>query len=161
VDSRSTQHASDRTHLCKYDINLSYPQPTKFPSLEVVTPNRSDSEARIAEHVLSLAELRTASQKLLSTKSAAKRGLAAEKEPVKCNAKERTEALGLWKHSLTGLPNGTINEWYGCFLRVELTDYALNYTYPWSGCLASSSRVLVLNFHMADETLGGVDVCCL
>jgi carboxypeptidase D len=119
--------------LCKYDLNLSYPQPSKFPSLEVLEPNRPDgADALLAKHGLSLANLRAAPRKSLITDSAAKHASAASKGLVKREVGKSAKALEPWKRSLAGFPNGTINEWYGCFLRLELEDYAFNFTYPWS-----------------------------
>lgn len=38
----------------------------------------------------------------------------------------------LRKRDLTGRANGTIDPFYGCLLRGELEDYALNFSLPWS-----------------------------
>ena len=37
-----------------------------------------------------------------------------------------------WKRDLSGRANGTIDEWYECYLYDEMMDYAINFTFPWS-----------------------------
>ncbi|KAI0744837.1 hypothetical protein C8Q76DRAFT_789312 [Earliella scabrosa] len=44
----------------------------------------------------------------------------------------REEEWQQWKHNLSGRANGTIDSSYGCFLRDELIDYAVNLTFPWA-----------------------------
>ncbi|KAF7340835.1 Carboxypeptidase [Mycena sanguinolenta] len=35
-----------------------------------------------------------------------------------------------WKRDLSGRPNGTLDPYYGCFLVIEIQDYAYNYSFP-------------------------------
>lgn len=46
--------------------------------------------------------------------------------------KGREEKRQAWKRDLSGRANGTIDPFYGCFLLSEVTDYAQNFSFPWS-----------------------------
>jgi len=37
-----------------------------------------------------------------------------------------------WKRDLINRPNGTLDPHYGCFLWEEMTDYAVNFSFPWT-----------------------------
>lgn len=45
---------------------------------------------------------------------------------------KREERRQAWKRDLSGRANGTIDPFYGCFLLDEVTDYAQNFSFPWS-----------------------------
>ena len=47
------------------------------------------------------------------------------------------------KRDLSGRANGTIDPWYACFLALELRDYALNFSLPWSAFPFSFSFFLI------------------
>ena len=99
-----------RAHLCRLDINLSYPQPEPIPP--IILPDVDDTT-----------DLQSLF-KVLSTK--AKKMSSNPRRPDR----ERHE----WKRDLSGRANGTIDPWYGCDIWDEMIDYALNFTFPWSKC---------------------------
>ena len=43
----------------------------------------------------------------------------------------REEKRQMWKRSLAGRANGTIDPFYGCDVFDEMTDYAVNFSFPW------------------------------
>ncbi|KAH9946531.1 alpha/beta-hydrolase [Amylocystis lapponica] len=105
----------EQTHLCGYDLNLTYPQDGPFPNLQNVEP--TDQGQKNAFHLK-------------------KSDSARSKRELLRRGRERysaEESLGtLRKRDLTGRSNGTIDSWYGCYTYDAMIDYALNYSYPWS-----------------------------
>jgi carboxypeptidase D len=105
----------EQNHLCGYDINLTYPQEHKIPSLEFHSGGgalhilKRDVEERVQERHESIRSL-----------GILKRDQA------------REEARQQWKRDLSQRMNGTIDPWYGCSLLAEAVDYAVNYTWPWN-----------------------------
>lgn len=105
-----------RHHLCGLDLNLSYPQPAPFPTVDPPYVG-SDTSAKLKGKTSLL-------KQLLKRDALAKRS-----EPL---APEQLEKKELWKRDLSGRANGTIDPWYECDLFSEVVDYALNYSLPWS-----------------------------
>ena len=59
----------------------------------------------------------------------------------------REEKRMQWKRDLSGRPNGTLDPFYGCFLWEEMTEYAANFTFPWSKLLVFVVlRLLLIEF---------------
>ncbi|KAI0671913.1 alpha/beta-hydrolase [Trametes maxima] len=121
----------EQTHLCGFDLNLTYPQDGHFPTLNLVRPK---SNSGLSQSLLEPTEsrARTSSlQKAVFEKFAVthgKRSLSKRAEFFERREEGRRE----WKRDLSGIANGTINPFYGCFLLDELIDYAVNFTFPWS-----------------------------
>jgi carboxypeptidase D len=111
--------SSTRNHLCGYDLNLTYPQNGKFPTL--LFRGGTGTSATLAN------SLRGSFTSLLLSKyqSMKKRGLLKR-------GRDREEARNNWKRDLSQRPNGTIDPYYGCSLLGEAIDYALNFTFPWN-----------------------------
>jgi len=102
-----------RTHLCGYDLNLTYPQNGTFPTLRdpFIDPGN-------------LGKYRVGSQ---SYTSKLKSLIASAPTPeFALNIRNN-----LAKRDLSGRANGTIDPWYVCGLLEELLDYAANFTKPW------------------------------
>lgn len=116
--------------MCGYDLNLTYPQNGTFPTLDIIFPT-SDSETSLyLAHVPSLDTPQSKSWKAhIAEKYYAK---AAELDKRELRFERREERRQQWKRDLTGRANGTIDPWYGCFLLLELQDYAANFSFPWS-----------------------------
>ena len=112
-----------RTHLCGYDLNLTYPQDGHFPPLMDPTIGLSpEAPIRKPPATSSTASL----QNILATINTNSQSL--DKREVVA----REEKRQIWKRSLSGRANGTIDPWYGCFLLFEVADYAMNFSAPWS-----------------------------
>ncbi len=62
---------------------------------------------------------------------------------------KRHEAWKQEKRDLSGRANGTIDPWYGCFLGSEISDYATNFSKPWSECFPppGSSLLRLISFY--------------
>ena len=105
----------DQSHLCGYDLNLTYPQTGGyFPDLQFIGPSDPlgpGLAGAAKRHVSKRAFVEDVNGRL------AKRGELGDQ---------------LRKRDLTGRSNGTIDSWYGCDLYNALLSYAVNYTYPWS-----------------------------
>lgn len=107
-----------RSHLCGYDLNLTYPQTGgHFPSL----PDIFDSDAGI----LSSASL-DRSNVLGRSKGEGLASMLGSPILKKRNHGLSTREIGkrdaakeAWKRDLTGRTNGTIDPYYGCFLLEE------------------------------------------
>ena len=127
--------------MCGYDFNLTYPQQGKFPP--VPQSGAPVNEARAAE-------LRQRSSKFLNQRfkalvhsvEARDVGIVRRKTiPTRAEVETREYKRRAWlakknnllqDRDLSGRANGTIDPWYGCFLTDELSDYALNFSLPWS-----------------------------
>jgi carboxypeptidase D len=121
-----------REHLCKYDLNLTYPQNGYFPTLidprQTVPPNSPFVSS-------STSKVKTSFRRAITQQYAkrnSKTGLTA-RAIIK-----REEERRRWTRDLTNRPNGTLDPWYGCFLWEELMDYAVNFTFPWSSLFVTS-----------------------
>ncbi|KIM79111.1 hypothetical protein PILCRDRAFT_823685 [Piloderma croceum F 1598] len=116
-------------HLCKYDLNLTYPQNGYFPTL--IDPRQTVS-ADSPFFPSSASKAKTSFRRAITQQYAkrnSKTGLTA-RAIIK-----REEERQRWTRDLTNRPNGTLDPWYGCFLWEELTDYAVNFTFPWTNGL--------------------------
>ncbi|KAJ6602725.1 alpha/beta-hydrolase [Mycena vulgaris] len=107
-------------HLCGYDLNLTYPQNGHFPPLR--DPSFGSSFPPAHKALTSLKALVAESGRLSQGSGTTKREL-----------ERREERRQAWKRSLAGRPNDTLDPFYGCFIYSELLDYALNFSFPWSG----------------------------
>ncbi|KAI0773295.1 alpha/beta-hydrolase [Trametes elegans] len=106
----------EQEHLCRYDLNLTYPQNGHFPSLNLVLPADTarngwadDGESRARMTLLRRDSANSAAKQARSVGHA---------RPAKRDLSLRT--------------NRTIDPWYGCYMFDELVEYVLNYTVPWS-----------------------------
>jgi carboxypeptidase D len=106
----------EQTHLCGYDLNLTYPQQVgHFPSLD-------------AKHaVRSLRTVNTGRKSVVDIK---KRLRHVVLHSTLRGTNHTRRSFG--RRSLEGRANGTLDPWYQCDLFNELWDYALNYTFPLS-----------------------------
>ncbi|PSR71877.1 hypothetical protein PHLCEN_2v12221 [Hermanssonia centrifuga] len=111
----------EQSHLCGYDLNLTYPQRGHFPTLNPQLPTFTNSDRAFKKSIVKEA-LKVDAQFARSNLKA--RGLEL--------GSERLEKRDQWKRELTGRPNGTIDPYYGCDLYDEMIDYALNFSLPWS-----------------------------
>lgn len=142
-----------RTNLCGFNISLQYPQNGIIPDVNFTFPT---------ERVIPFAQMlsrKTFKQKLT-------RRIAEESASISLRKREDRElASQNWKRDLSLRTNGTIDPWvrnacicivwieltrsnqYGCFLLDMFIDYALNYTFPWSTCIAISLTVYTDRCH--------------
>jgi carboxypeptidase D len=118
---------AEQTHLCGFDLNLTYPQHGgHFPTLLDGWEDAPDAEiARYKRK--SLKQTKTALR--IATKT------------LGANHVKRGSGV---KH-LQGRANGTIDPWYRCALLDEVWDYAVNYTVPWSELDLCNARFLITN----------------
>lgn len=112
-----------RHHLCGYDLNLTYPQNGTFPTLNY-TSGQQAALNRVASHTTRAAR----SWKDTIVDKISKRQSTQGESTYVSRSVKRSE----WKRDLSGRPNGTIDSWYGCDIFDEMTDYAVNFTFPWS-----------------------------
>ncbi|KAJ6620632.1 Alpha/Beta hydrolase protein [Mycena sp. CBHHK59/15] len=119
-DQEVYNYFQEQSHLCGYDINLTYPQKGSIPTVAFIDARDRDVP-------------------FLAKSNYAKRGLVAEiteryaqMEPADRGLRKRQQEGGNAKRDLSLRANGTIDPWYGCVLFAELIDYSLNYTFPWN-----------------------------
>ncbi|KZT28980.1 alpha/beta-hydrolase [Neolentinus lepideus HHB14362 ss-1] len=115
-----------QTHLCGYDLNLTYPETAPFPTIDTHWGEIADTMA-IADR-----------KRGRYSKSAFKNALAAKVKRqgqllAVRDLETREERRQAWKRDLSGRSNTTIDPFYGCDLLDFVIDYALNYTFPWKG----------------------------
>ncbi|OSX59957.1 hypothetical protein POSPLADRAFT_1048408 [Postia placenta MAD-698-R-SB12] len=107
----------EQTHLCGYDLNLTYPQDGHLPDLQLVYPTAPGRASQVYF-----------ASKQKSKAMVSKRELLQEGRRHYGDESRRE----IMKRDLAGRANGTIDPWYGCFLYDAMIEYALNFTYPWS-----------------------------
>ncbi|KZP13602.1 alpha/beta-hydrolase, partial [Athelia psychrophila] len=119
-DIEVLEYFKEQSHLCGYDLNLTYPQQGHFlsvvdPAVTVTSPYSPyyDLSAEAA-----ISKARTPQSQLL------KRAIAEPRALLSRDTHERRES---WKRGLTGRANGTLDPWYGCFLWEQMSDYAAYY----------------------------------
>ncbi|EIW53484.1 alpha/beta-hydrolase [Trametes versicolor FP-101664 SS1] len=113
----------EQHHLCGYDLNLTYPQIEPFPTLNF-TSGLKAALNRAAAHA-SRRSARTWKDTFLNELAARQR--ISERSVSADRSVRRSER----KRDISG-PTGTIDFWYGCDIFDEMTDYALNFTAPWT-----------------------------
>ncbi|OBZ72405.1 putative serine carboxypeptidase CPVL [Grifola frondosa] len=122
----------EQEHLCGLDLVLKYPQNGHFPTLTLIGPtSRSDLSLSLTEP----AEARVKSkswQETIASKYYALHGSDNQLSKRSETLERREEKRAQWKRDLSGRANGSIDPFYGCFLFNELTDYAVNFSFPWS-----------------------------
>ncbi|TFK39879.1 Alpha/Beta hydrolase protein [Crucibulum laeve] len=110
----------DQTHLCGYDVNLTYPQNGIIPSVPLIMPK---------DREIPWYTKNTMSSKGFLTELL-RRG--EELDERKLNKRDQEIGAELWKRSIQDRNGTTLDPWYGCFLLDEFIDYALNFTFPWN-----------------------------
>jgi len=115
------KYFQEQNHLCKFDINLTYPQVGKIPTVQLLLPNGLPSTESLswANSVEPFLEKVQQKYEESQRKGLIKRG------------RNREDARRAWKRDLSLRANGTIDPYYGCNIYFELLAYAVNYTYPW------------------------------
>ncbi|KAJ3505493.1 hypothetical protein NMY22_g17567 [Coprinellus aureogranulatus] len=122
-DPEVYQYFKEQSHLCNYDLNLTYPQQGGvMPDIPIVQPRDRIIPFQLA--------MNTYRQRSSLFRTLVKRY--AESDVKSLKRRDRDLSRELWKRDLSGRPNGTLDPWYGCFLWDMVLDYALNYTYPFT-----------------------------
>lgn len=125
-----TQFLARREHLCGYDLNLTYPQNGHFPTLH--DPFQGEATTALLAAPSRSSKIKSL---LAALKTPQNDAAAASLKSLPLNRREiarREERRQVWKRSLAGRVNGTIDPYYGCFLFDEMWDYAFNFTFPWT-----------------------------
>ena len=131
---------SHRAHLCKLDLNITYPQHVPFAPIN----NTLDDIESVFPPSTRLAKSKPLRAMLSTKRAEASSNLAPLDRLKRRNVmKRREEKRQAWKRDLRGRANGTIDPWYGCFLMSEMTDYALNFSMPWSEYSAARFVIVV------------------
>ncbi|KAJ7831716.1 alpha/beta-hydrolase [Mycena olivaceomarginata] len=128
-DQQVFEFFREQTHLCGFDLNLTYPQNGHFPTLNLIRPTQ---HLALSQSLLEPTEDRARTlQKTASARFTELHGRDALFK--RSDFHERREAEHQqWKRDLSGRANGTIDPFYGCSLLDELIDYAVNFTFPWT-----------------------------
>ncbi|TDL23044.1 alpha/beta-hydrolase [Rickenella mellea] len=135
-DPQVFKYFEQQERLCGYNVNLTYPQTGgKFASIflpSAVDPNSpfffTGPPQAQAQSRTSLSLQKKTYAKYLNSAASTKVKRAVTKREI-----ERERRHNEWKRSLALRPNGTLDTWYGCNLWEEMWDYAVNYTFPWTG----------------------------
>ncbi|KAF7358042.1 Alpha/beta-hydrolase [Mycena venus] len=128
-DQQVFEFFREQTHLCGFDLNLTYPQNGTFPTLNLTRPTENSA---LSQSLLSPTEDRA---RTLRESASARFAELHGRDPLSKRSEfhQRREAeKQQWKRDLSGRANGTIDPFYGCFLLDELMDYAVNFTFPWT-----------------------------
>ncbi|THH00602.1 hypothetical protein EW026_g1946 [Hermanssonia centrifuga] len=118
-DPEVYQMFRDQSHLCGFDLNLTYPQNGHFPSLNPQLPSNLDTKS------IRTKKKTVIKQALMIDAQMSKRGL--EVDEVRMQKRDE------WKREAQRRASGGIDPTYGCDLFDELIDYALQFSFPWEG----------------------------
>ncbi|EJD07265.1 alpha/beta-hydrolase [Fomitiporia mediterranea MF3/22] len=140
-DSEVYEYFKEQTHLCGWDLNLTYPQTGKFPPIgPPILPADGGRAAELAsrkpglirKNLLAVARgVESPETGLVKRRTApTPEEIEAREERKRAWIKEKRDLMR--KRDLTGRANGTIDPFYGCFLAEETQDYALNFSMPWN-----------------------------
>jgi len=124
-DTQVYEYFKEQSHLCGYDLNLTYPQNGHFPTLNPPLPFADD---RLGHRFLKKDLLK---QALAANAFDTRRELT--ERDLDAHTVRRLEKRDAWKRDLSGRANGTIDPFYQCDLYDEMIDYALNFSIPWKG----------------------------
>ncbi|KAJ6518365.1 alpha/beta-hydrolase [Mycena vulgaris] len=128
-DQQVFEFFREQTHLCGFDLNLTYPQSGHFPTLNLIRPTANSA---LSESLLNPTEYRARTlHESVSARFAEVHGRDALFKRSDLHQRRKAEHQQ-WKRDLSGRANGTIDPLYGCFLLDELIDYAVNFTFPWT-----------------------------
>ncbi|KZV83424.1 alpha/beta-hydrolase [Exidia glandulosa HHB12029] len=123
-DQSALEYFRTQTHLCGFDLNLTYPQTGGlFPTLDLVEPSADDRKDYFKQRTMDLALRRTDWRADVAARYLSRSAL---------KKRDRLMQRELWKKDISQRANGTIDPFYGCFLFDEMLDYAANFTFPWS-----------------------------
>jgi len=128
------KYFKEQTHLCNYDVNLTYPQNGIIPPVPLRLPTQRDVpfyNRRGRRNFMS--ELKHRYSRRSRTLS----------------RRDRDQSRRSWKRDLSLRTNGTIDPWYGCLLMDMFIDYAINYTFPWS--LSKTTDTFGFNVYDASD----------
>ncbi|KAI0695231.1 Alpha/Beta hydrolase protein [Cytidiella melzeri] len=137
-DPEVYQYFKEQTHLCGFDLNLTYPQTAKFPP--VLAPQQpegsggtSHTPALVRKRLAALARDFESTEMIAARRnSLLKREETAKREERRQSWLTMKRSAALNRRDLSGRANGTIDPFYGCFLSNELQEYALNFSMPWN-----------------------------
>lgn len=113
-----------RSHICGYDLNLTYPQNGHFPSLANVPLNSEVMKERTRKTALLRNLLKADAQ--LARRTLLKRNVVSSVDPDPV----LTERKAQWKRDLVERSSG-LDSTYECDLWDELLAYALEFSFPW------------------------------
>ncbi|KAJ7686175.1 alpha/beta-hydrolase [Mycena rosella] len=125
-DQQVFEFFREQTHLCGFDLNLTYPQNGHFPTLNLTRPT---SNSALSESLLNPTEDRA---RTLRESVSVRFAEVQDRDAFVREIGHRSTEHQQWKRDLSGRANGTIDPFYGCFLLDELVDYAVNFTFPWT-----------------------------
>ncbi|KAF5361823.1 hypothetical protein D9756_002268 [Leucocoprinus leucothites] len=118
-DQQVFKYFEAQSHLCNYDVNLTYPQTSILPSIPLVNPTQRDLPF-MAYQLTSRTFLR----------ELYRRGTEKQTDLVKRGetALAKRDSTEFFKNR----PFDQLDPWYGCVLLWMYIDYSLNYTFPWN-----------------------------
>ncbi|KAF8516784.1 Alpha/Beta hydrolase protein [Gautieria morchelliformis] len=132
-DPAVLQYFRAQTHLCGFDLNLTYPQNGILPT---VVPPVSDIVGASSQRGSGSMSRTQRNMLLKRTLRHVERAEQVRKREVGRRTKRSAQAQRhreVLKRDLTLRPNGTIDPFYGCDTFDEMVDYALNFSAPWAG----------------------------
>ncbi|KAF5315989.1 hypothetical protein D9758_018113 [Tetrapyrgos nigripes] len=146
-DTEVYKYFKSQSHLCGYDVNLTYPQDGIIPSIALNLPTQRDvpfalqSRLKFAKfqtfQSLALARVMERSdngEDLSSLWDTSNDESMKKREVGKREWKQKKAALAVSatneKRDLSA--PGVLDPWYGCLLLDEFIDYAINFTFPWN-----------------------------
>ncbi|KAL9713485.1 hypothetical protein Ac2012v2_003096 [Leucoagaricus gongylophorus] len=118
-DQQVFKYFEAQSHLCQYDVNLTYPQTSLLPSIPLINPTQRD-----LPFLASKLSARTFLRQLY------RRGAEKRYELVRRGGSDfvKRDSSQFFKNR----PFDQLDPWYGCGLLWMYIDYAVNYTFPWN-----------------------------
>ncbi|KXN92402.1 Carboxypeptidase cpdS [Leucoagaricus sp. SymC.cos] len=118
-DQQVFKYFEAQSHLCHYDVNLTYPQNGLLPSIPLINPTQRDLPfffTQLTSHNF----MRT-----LHRRANERRSELAGRGETELQKRDSSQFL-------KDRPFDQLDPWYGCILLWMYIDYALNYTFPWT-----------------------------
>jgi carboxypeptidase D len=115
--------------LCNFTTELQYPGSETMATVKVVGGQLQNPDRNIPDEDDDAVKKKHSKKSGSPTKLAWVEELKEKKRHAPADRVRNRKQLA---RDLSGRPNGTIDPWYGCFLWDMLTDYAVNFTFPWT-----------------------------
>jgi len=147
-DPQVYEYFKGQAHLCGYDINLTYPQGSKFPTLRPPGFGASSALDRYTR-LANTPKIRTKTALLRESHARFAQNVASEGKRSSLTRRDldekrdqvavKRDAWIVEKRDLTGRGNDTtLDPMYGCDLYSEMLDYAMNFSIPWNATLTKN-----------------------
>ncbi|KAF7799721.1 hypothetical protein EIP86_010963 [Pleurotus ostreatoroseus] len=139
-DTDVYDYFKNQAHLCGLDLNVTYPQTGgNFPTINITfsaqntnASNQDPDDDKSDDHKQKDSKDKSKRKNNSFVHEVRARHAERRASGLASQSPEKRHKRETWKRDLSGLPNNSVDPWYGCYVWDEIVDYAVNFTYPWS-----------------------------